>query len=210
MIEFENVSKYYKSKDALSNVSVKINKGEFVFIIGPSGAGKSTFIKLILKEINADEGIITVDENNVNKLSNRKIPKHRRNIGMVFQDFRLLPNKTVVNRAHKQLCPQEGPDASCGSTRQISGGRLDDSPPEFCGPGYLHVAYHQIRGIDRTILQKSGYGPPSPVVSPFSGATTRGIQRSLWHTRTAPEHHTIEVHRARPPQLRTSESDSPG
>ena len=95
MIEFENVSKYYKSKDALSNVSVKINKGEFVFIIGPSGAGKSTFIKLILKEINADEGIITVDENNVNKLSNRKIPKHRRNIGMVFQDFRLLPNKTV-------------------------------------------------------------------------------------------------------------------
>lgn len=95
MIEFKNVSKYYKSNVGLENVSVKINKGDFVFLVGPSGAGKSTFIKLILKEINADSGSIKVRDSEVTKLSNRQVPKLRRNIGIVFQDFRLLPKKTV-------------------------------------------------------------------------------------------------------------------
>lgn len=95
MIEFKNVSKYYKSNVGLEKVSVKINKGDFVFLVGPSGAGKSTFIKLILKEINADSGSIKVRDSEVTKLSNREVPKLRRNIGIVFQDFRLLPKKTV-------------------------------------------------------------------------------------------------------------------
>ena len=95
MIEFKHVTKTYDGNDALIDVSVKINKGDFVFLVGPSGAGKSTFIKLILKEIDADEGSIIVKGEEVTKMSNRKIPRHRRNIGIVFQDFRLLPQKTV-------------------------------------------------------------------------------------------------------------------
>ena len=95
MIVFNNVSKYYKSNVGLENVSVRIKKGDFVFLVGPSGAGKSTFIKLILKEINADSGSIKVRGTEVTTLSNRQIPKLRRNIGIVFQDFRLLPKKTV-------------------------------------------------------------------------------------------------------------------
>ena len=95
MIEFRNVTKKYKSNVALENVSVKINKGDFVFLVGPSGAGKSTFIKLVLKEIDATAGTIIVRGNNVTKMSARQVPKHRRGIGMVFQDFRLLPKKTV-------------------------------------------------------------------------------------------------------------------
>lgn len=95
MIVFNNVSKFYKSNVGLEKVSVKINKGDFVFLVGPSGAGKSTFIKLILKEINADSGSIKVRGEEVTALSNRQIPKHRRNIGIVFQEFRLLPKKTV-------------------------------------------------------------------------------------------------------------------
>ena len=95
MIVFENVSKHYKSNVALDNVSVRINKGDFVFLVGPSGAGKSTFVKLILKEINADSGTVKVRDINVTKLRPRGVPKLRRNIGIVFQDFRLLPKKTV-------------------------------------------------------------------------------------------------------------------
>ncbi|MEG0291457.1 MAG: cell division ATP-binding protein FtsE [Anaerovoracaceae bacterium] len=95
MIQFTNVTKRYKSKIGLDNVSININKGDFVFLVGPSGAGKSTFIKLILREIDADTGSIVVNDKEITKLSNRNIPKLRRNVGMVFQDFRLLPNKTV-------------------------------------------------------------------------------------------------------------------
>lgn len=95
MIRFEKVTKYYKNNVGLENVSVHINKGDFVFLVGPSGAGKSTFIKLILKEIEADSGSILVNEKEVTSLSNRQIPILRRSIGIVFQDFRLLPKKTV-------------------------------------------------------------------------------------------------------------------
>ena len=95
MIVFNNVTKYYKSNVGLEKVSVKINKGDFVFLVGPSGAGKSTFIKLILKEIDADSGSIQVRGNEITTLSSRQVPKLRRNIGIVFQDFRLLPKKTV-------------------------------------------------------------------------------------------------------------------
>ena len=95
MIRFENVTKTYKSNVGLDHVSVHIKKGDFVFLVGPSGAGKSTFIKLILKEIDADEGSILVDGQEVTGLSNRLIPQYRRRLGTVFQDFRLLPKKTV-------------------------------------------------------------------------------------------------------------------
>ena len=96
MITFDNVTKIYDGNNVgIENVSIKIDEGDFVFLVGPSGAGKSTFIKLILKEINADSGSIRVDRQEVTKLSNREIPKLRRKIGIVFQDFRLLPKKTV-------------------------------------------------------------------------------------------------------------------
>lgn len=95
MIVFDNVTKMYDTNVGLENASIRINKGDFVFLVGPSGAGKSTFIKLILKEINADSGSIIVDGREVTKLSNREVPQLRRRIGIVWQDFRLLPKKTV-------------------------------------------------------------------------------------------------------------------
>lgn len=95
MIKFSHVTKTYRTNIGLEDVSVDIAKGDFVFLVGPSGAGKSTFIKLILKEIDADEGSIIVDDKEVTSLSNREVPELRRKIGTVFQDFRLLPKKTV-------------------------------------------------------------------------------------------------------------------
>ncbi len=95
MIIFDQVSKVYGKNIALNNVNIKIEQGEFVFIVGQSGAGKSTFLKLLLKEIDATKGTIMLDDMEVSKLPNRMIPFLRRNIGIVFQDFRLLPKKTV-------------------------------------------------------------------------------------------------------------------
>ena len=95
MIRFEHVTKTYRTNIGLDDVSVDIEKGDFVLLVGPSGAGKSTFIKLILKEIDADKGNIFVNGKDVTKMSNREIPELRRKVGTVFQDFRLLPKKTV-------------------------------------------------------------------------------------------------------------------
>lgn len=96
MIKFKNVKKLYEDNiTALDDVSFHIHKGEFVFITGASGAGKSTITKLILKEIDPDEGHIYLDGKEITKVSRRIIPKIRKQVGVVFQDFRLLPNRTV-------------------------------------------------------------------------------------------------------------------
>ena len=95
MIEYKNVTKTYGANVGLDGVNVSIDKGDFVFLVGPSGAGKSTFIKLLLREIKADSGSIIFNDKEITKLSNREIPKLRRSIGIVFQDFKLLPKKTV-------------------------------------------------------------------------------------------------------------------
>ncbi|HXF71687.1 MAG TPA: cell division ATP-binding protein FtsE [Actinomycetota bacterium] len=96
MISLRNVTKTYPNGvTALADVSVEIGKGEFVFVVGPSGSGKSTLIRLLLKEEEATAGEIYVAGKNLAKLSHWKIPHLRRNLGVVFQDFKLLPDKTV-------------------------------------------------------------------------------------------------------------------
>ncbi|MCX7831571.1 MAG: cell division ATP-binding protein FtsE [Actinobacteria bacterium] len=97
MIEFENVTKIYpgSKKPALENVNLSIEESEFVFLVGPSGSGKTTFIKLLLREILPTKGTVRVAGIDVTKLRSWKVPYLRRHIGCVFQDFKLLPNKTA-------------------------------------------------------------------------------------------------------------------
>ena len=96
MIEFKNVSKVYDNGSvALDDVCLTINDGEFVLICGHSGAGKSTLFKLLTHEVVPDAGTVIVDDFDVTRMKRSKIPKLRRKLGVVFQDFRLLPNKTV-------------------------------------------------------------------------------------------------------------------
>ncbi len=97
MIQMINVSKTYPNgTKALIDVTVRINKGEFVFLVGPSGAGKSTFTRLITREEQASRGQINFNGKNVGRLKQREVPYLRRSIGVIFQDFKLLPNKTVT------------------------------------------------------------------------------------------------------------------
>ena len=96
MIELRNVTKIYDNNVlALSNVNVKIDRGEFVFLVGPSGSGKSTFIKLLMKEVEATTGRILVAKKDITRLPHSKIPLYRRKVGVVFQDFRLIPTLSV-------------------------------------------------------------------------------------------------------------------
>ena len=99
MIEFVNVSKVYKNTGthALNNFSLSVDRGEFVFVVGPSGAGKSTFIKLMMREEKPSSGEVYVNGQNLVRMKRRKVPYYRRTLGVVFQDFRLIPNMTVYD-----------------------------------------------------------------------------------------------------------------
>ncbi len=98
MIRLHHVSKSYRTstRPALDDVTVEVDKGEFAFLIGPSGSGKSTFLRLLLREEVPSTGDVYVAEWNVGQLPQRRIPQLRQRVGCVFQDFRLLPNKTVT------------------------------------------------------------------------------------------------------------------
>ena len=96
MIEFRNVSKTYETgTEAVHNANFRIEKGDFAFLVGQSGSGKSTLIKMILKEVNPSKGNIIINGKDITFIKNNRIPYLRRSMGVVFQDFRLLPDKTV-------------------------------------------------------------------------------------------------------------------
>ena len=97
MIHFSNVTKFYEKQAALKNITFSIEKGEMVFMTGPSGAGKSTLLKIIYLSEKPDEGSVTIAEWDLSKLKESSIPFLRRNIGVVFQDFRLLDNRNVFD-----------------------------------------------------------------------------------------------------------------
>ena len=98
MIEFKNVSKTYDNgTEALKDVNIKINDGEFVFVVGSSGAGKSTFLKIMMREQVPNSGSVIINGYHLNNLKKKEIPLFRRTLGIVFQDFRLIPTMTVFD-----------------------------------------------------------------------------------------------------------------
>ena len=98
IVEFRGVTKHYEGGDVgLDNATFSVRRGEFVFLVGATGSGKSTIMKLLLKEIEPTSGTLRVAGRNLGEMTRRKVPYYRRNIGMVFQDFKLLPNRTVYD-----------------------------------------------------------------------------------------------------------------
>ena len=111
MIELKHVTKEYsKGNPALNDVSVKIEQGEFVFIVGDSGSGKSTLIRLIMKELTPTEGTIIVNGQNLNRMRRRHVAKYRRGLGVVFQDFRLLKDRNIYDNIAFALRVTETPN----------------------------------------------------------------------------------------------------
>ncbi len=110
MIKVDKVTKIYDNGAvAVNNISLDIKKGEFVFVVGSSGSGKSTFMKMLLKEVEPTEGKIIIDGININNIKRKEVPFLRRKMGVVFQDFRLLPSKTVFENIAFALQVTEAP-----------------------------------------------------------------------------------------------------
>ena len=155
MIQFNHVNKVYDNGSlALDDVTIHIEKGEFVLICGPSGAGKSTFIKLLSHEVVPDSGTVIVNDMEVSHLKKRKIPYLRRRLGIVFQDFRLLPNKTVAeNIAFALEVIEEKPSVIKERVASVLdmvglGHKANDLPQDLSGGGQQRVA------IARAIVNK--------------------------------------------------------
>lgn len=154
MIKFINVTKVYEDNGAkaLSNINMFIEKGEFIFLVGPSGAGKSTIIKLLLKEIDPTSGTIILNDMDITKVKNRKVPYIRRNIGVVFQDFRLLPNKTVYeNIAFAMEIIGSHPKEIRRRVPMVLS-MVDLSGKAYCYPDQLSGGEHQRVAIARAIV----------------------------------------------------------
>lgn len=143
---------YKNGVKALNGVSLSIDKGEFVFLVGPSGAGKSTLIKLLLKEENPTSGTILLNNMDITSVKNRKIPYIRRNIGVVFQDFRLLPNKTVYeNIAFAMEIVGAHPKEIRRNVPMVLS-MVDLSNKAHCYPDELSGGEHQRVAISRAIV----------------------------------------------------------
>lgn len=155
MIQFFNVTKVYKGDIyALKDITVKIDKGEFVFLVGPSGAGKTTFIRLLFREELPTKGQILIGGRSIIRLRPKEIPFLRRNIGVVFQDFRLLPDRTVYENIAFALQVLEVPP------REIRA-RVEEVLMQVGLSGRAHLFPHQLSGgeqqraaIARAIVNK--------------------------------------------------------
>jgi cell division transport system ATP-binding protein len=156
MIHLKNVSKTYPNGTVgMRNTSLDIEKGEFVFITGNSGSGKSTLLKLLLKEVEPTSGKIIVNGKEITKLKSKHIPYLRRDIGIVFQDFRLLPNKTVYENVEFAMKIVESRSKEIRRTIPVVLGQVGLAKKARCRPNELSGGEQQRTAIARAIVNNS-------------------------------------------------------
>ncbi|MFA7266741.1 MAG: cell division ATP-binding protein FtsE [Candidatus Nanopelagicales bacterium] len=181
MIQFEEVSKRYKAQSApaLDNISLEIADGEFTFLVGPSGSGKSTFLRLLLREEKASSGKVIVNDKDIAKLRNWKVPAFRREMGAVFQDFRLLPQKTVTQNIAFALEVIGTPKSAVGPAVADALELVGLTEMADRKPGQLSGGEQQRVALARAFVNK----PPILIADEPTGnldpATSLGIMRLL-------------------------------
>jgi len=175
MVKFENVTKNFGQTTALSRVSFEIEPGEFVFVICPSGAGKTTLVKLILREYPPTEGIIKVKGLNLQELSKKKMPEYRRQVGVVFQDFKLLFDQTVFENVALALRvlgePEEKIEQRVLNVLDLVGlkDKVDFFPSQLSGGE-----------LQRTCLARAIVGEPEIIIADEpTGNLDLGIARQI-------------------------------
>lgn len=157
-ISFKKVTKTYGSTVALNDVSFDIKKGEFVFITGPSGVGKTTILKLILGEIIPDKGEVVVDGTNILSLDEKTIPSHRQKIGTIFQDFKVLPERTVFENISVALAviglPEEEWEERVKHVLKLVGlgKKIDNFPSQLSGGELQRVSLARALSVNPKIV----------------------------------------------------------
>lgn len=181
MIRFEHVTKRYKAQSApaLDDINVDIEDGEFAFLVGPSGSGKSTFLRLLLREEKATSGKVIVNDKDIAKLRNWKVPAFRRQMGAVFQDFRLLPEKTVTQNVAFALEVIGAPKSKVGPAVADALELVGLTDLANRKPGQLSGGEQQRVALARAFVNK----PPILIADEPTGnldpATSLGIMRLL-------------------------------
>ena len=155
MIKLEHVSKAYSAGiPALNDVNLEIDDGEFVFVCGDSGSGKSTLIKLLLKELDPTDGTITVDGRNLTRIRHKQVPKYRRNVGVVFQDFRLLKDRNVYENVAFAMRVLEASPSEIKKQVPIALSLVGLSNKQKMFPNQLSGGEQQRVSIARAIVNK--------------------------------------------------------
>ena len=181
MIQFEHVSKRYKAQSApaLDDISLEIEDGEFTFLVGPSGSGKSTFLRLLLREEKATSGEVIVNGKDIAKMRSWKVPAFRRGMGAVFQDFRLLPEKTVTQNVAFALEVIGAPKSAVGPAVADALDLVGLTEMADRKPGQLSSGEQQRVALARAFVNK----PPILIADEPTGnldpATSLGIMRLL-------------------------------
>lgn len=158
MLIFENVSKRFGSVTALDDISFDLDDGGFLFITGPSGSGKTTLLRLILREIKPDEGKITLEDQDISEIPDKKIPKLRQHIGVVFQDFKVLPERTVRENIEAALAviglPSSEWDARVDHVLDLVGlqGRSEFFPSQLAGGEMQRVSVARALVVNPKII----------------------------------------------------------
>lgn len=158
MIKFENVTKTFGNVAALKNVSFGLDKGEFAFLTGPSGSGKTTILRLILKEIAPDSGKVFFDKKDIAEITEKELPLYRRKIGCVFQDFKVLPEKTVAENIEVALAaidvPEEKWDKKVNEVLKLAGisHRGDFFPSQLAGGELQRVSFARALVVDPDLI----------------------------------------------------------
>lgn len=182
IISMFNVSKRYGKMEALSNLSVDILKNEFIFVTGPSGAGKSTMIKLLYRGETASSGAILVDGMNLARMSRKQIPQLRRKIGVIFQDFKLIPTKTIFQNVALVLevagvKPKEIHPLVIEALEYVGiGDRAEEFPPVLSGGEKQRVAVARaVIGCPKIVLADE----PTGSLDPDSAAHVFNLLRAV-------------------------------